>query len=168
MTCQKYDDENSIQWNHDIHHLDFLLSFDFSLLCFNNWTFSLQFFWQSFIIIPSTFHHSGFVISIFHHWYFMFFVVWVMFVSQLTLKWHCSCNILNKNKGNLLIKYLSCPSELRVWIPPGTLNSFMWRNYPTGLWNIGGFTQVPVCARNNARRVTLEVFLHKQSCKVTI
>ena len=34
------------------------------------------------------------------------------------------------------------------------LDSFMWRSYPAILRNIGGSTQVPACAWNNAQRST--------------
>ena len=49
---------------------------------------------------------------------------------------------------------ITCPSSVWVWIPSGTLESFMWGSYPASLWNVGGTTQVPACAWNNARRGT--------------
>jgi hypothetical protein len=36
-------------------------------------------------------------------------------------------------------------------IPTGTLDSFMWGSYPASLRNVGGSTQVPIRAWNNAR-----------------
>jgi hypothetical protein len=45
-------------------------------------------------------------------------------------------------------------SLLWVWILTGTLNSFMWGSYSASLQNVGGSTQVPVCAWNNAWKDT--------------
>jgi hypothetical protein len=46
------------------------------------------------------------------------------------------------------------PSPLLVRIPTETLDSFIWGSYPDTLWNVGGSTQVPVCAWNIARKDT--------------
>ena len=37
---------------------------------------------------------------------------------------------------------ITCHSLLCVWIPPGTLDSFMWGSYPASLLNVSGSTQV--------------------------
>jgi hypothetical protein len=44
-----------------------------------------------------------------------------------------------------------------VRIPTGTLDSFMWGSYPASLRNVGGSTQVPVCAWNNPRKDTWDI-----------
>jgi hypothetical protein len=49
---------------------------------------------------------------------------------------------------------IACPSPLWVRIPTGTSDSFMWGSYPASLRNVGGSTQVPVRAWNNAREGT--------------
>jgi hypothetical protein len=55
---------------------------------------------------------------------------------------------------NLTRFYRTSPSPLWVRIPTGTLDSFMWGSYPASLRNVGGSTQVPVRAWNNARKGT--------------
>jgi hypothetical protein len=55
--------------------------------------------------------------------------------------------------------YLKCiykgvRGRLLVRIPTRTLNYFMWGSYPASLRNVGGSTQVPVHAWNNARKGT--------------
>ena len=35
-----------------------------------------------------------------------------------------------------------------------TLDFFMWKKYPTSLWNVRGFTQVPTYSYDNARKGT--------------
>jgi hypothetical protein len=44
------------------------------------------------------------------------------------------------------------PSPLLVRIPTGTFDSFTWGSYPASLLNVGGSTQVPIHAWNNARK----------------
>jgi hypothetical protein len=48
----------------------------------------------------------------------------------------------------------TCSSSLWVQIPVGTLDSFMRRSYPASLRNVGGSTQMPVIALNNAWKDT--------------
>ena len=44
------------------------------------------------------------------------------------------------------------PNPLWVRIPPGTLDSFTSGSYQASLWNVGGSTQVPTHASDNAQR----------------
>ena len=49
---------------------------------------------------------------------------------------------------------ITCLSPMWVWIPPQTLDSFLWGSYPSSLQTVGGSTQVSVLSWNNAQRGT--------------
>jgi hypothetical protein len=56
----------------------------------------------------------------------------------------------------VMICFLGEFFDISLWVQilTGTLDSFMWGSYPASLRNVGGSTQVPVRAWNNARRGT--------------
>jgi hypothetical protein len=61
-------------------------------------------------------------------------------------------------------------SPLRVWIPPRSLDSFMWKSCPANLLNVRGSTLVPICAWNNAQEGTwgLPLLVKLESCHMTL
>jgi hypothetical protein len=77
--------------------------------------------------------------------YYMLCILLFLFQKILGRPWP-------SGKGRWL--QTTCPSLLWVRILTWTLDSFMWGSYPASLRNVGGSTQVPVRAWNNAWKGT--------------
>ena len=63
-------------------------------------------------------------------------------------------DVIWRTSLNYILWSITCPSPSWVRIMLGSLDSFMWGNYPATLQNVGGSTQVLARAWNNARRGT--------------
>jgi hypothetical protein len=55
-------------------------------------------------------------------------------------------HVVSVAKSLMTLTSTTCPSPLCVRISPSTLDSYMWGSYPAVLQNVGGSTEMSVCA----------------------
>jgi hypothetical protein len=81
------------------------------------------------------------------------------------------CCLLQPFNGDLMVSFCLGPLLQQLWVRILTeiLVSFMWGSYPASLGDIGGSTQMPICAWQLLHgRTPVEVFLFQLSWNVAI